>query len=139
MSFMSSSLLPQQYPACLVRLIWMVLGMGGRWPYSYNREGCCFLDLFSTARNIVVLLPSSFFSIHLLSVYVAHPYRSIDTTTGWKKLRFILSDRSDHHMTDNQSIAVHAFASRVLMSLSVDETLFPRYVILSTSFRELAF
>ena len=29
-------------------------------------------------------------------------------------------------MTDDLSKAVHAFASRVLMSLSVDETLFPR-------------
>ena len=29
-------------------------------------------------------------------------------------------------MTDNLSIAVHAFASRVLMSLTVDETLLPR-------------
>ena len=29
-------------------------------------------------------------------------------------------------MTDSQSIAVHYFASRVLMSVSVDETLFPR-------------
>ena len=29
-------------------------------------------------------------------------------------------------MTDSQSIAAHAFASRVLMSVSVDETLFPR-------------
>ena len=29
-------------------------------------------------------------------------------------------------MTDNLSIAIHAFASRVLMSVSVDETLLPR-------------
>ena len=29
-------------------------------------------------------------------------------------------------MTDSLSIAVHAFASRVLMSFSVDETLLPR-------------
>ena len=29
-------------------------------------------------------------------------------------------------MTDSLSIAVHAFASRVLMSVSVDETLLPR-------------
>ena len=36
-------------------------------------------------------------------------------------------------------LAVHAFASRVLMSLSVDETLLPRLVNLSTSFRELPF
>ena len=39
-------------------------------------------------------------------------------------------------MTDNISIAVNAFASRVLMSFFVDETLLPKYVNLSTSFKE---
>ena len=29
-------------------------------------------------------------------------------------------------MTDSLSLAAHVFASRVLMSISVDETLFPR-------------
>ena len=38
-------------------------------------------------------------------------------------------------MIDSLSIAVHAFVSRVSMSFSVDETLLPRYVNLSTSFR----
>ena len=33
-SLMSSSLLLQQYPACLVRLTWIVFVIGGRWPYS---------------------------------------------------------------------------------------------------------
>ena len=47
---------------------------------------------------------------------------------------FFLSDRSDLYMTDSQSLAVDAFASRVLISFSVDETLLPRYVNLSTSF-----
>ena len=52
-----------------------------------------------------------------------------------KKLRFILSVTSDFHMTDSLSIAVHAFASRMLMSFSVDETLFPSLVNLSTSLK----
>ena len=30
---MSSSLILQQCPACLVRLTWIVFVMGGRWPY----------------------------------------------------------------------------------------------------------
>ena len=34
-SLMSSSLLLQQCPACLVRLILIVFVMGGRWPYSF--------------------------------------------------------------------------------------------------------
>ena len=42
-------------------------------------------------------------------------------------------------MTDRLLIAVRAFASRVSMSVSVDETLLPRLVNLSTSFRELPF
>ena len=47
-------------------------------------------------------------------------------TAAWKKLCFILSVRSDFHMTDSLLIAVHAFANYVLMSVSVDETLLPR-------------
>ena len=34
-SLVSSSLLLQQCPACLVRLTWIVFVMGGRWPYSW--------------------------------------------------------------------------------------------------------
>ena len=34
-SLMSSSLLLQQCPACLVRLTWIVFVIGGRWPYIY--------------------------------------------------------------------------------------------------------
>ena len=93
MSLIISSLLLQHWPACLVRLTWIVFVMGGKWPSS-----CCFV----------------------------HPYGSIDATAAWKKLRFISSVRSDFHMTDSLSIAVHAFASCVLMSVSVDETLLPR-------------
>ena len=64
--------------------------------------------------------------MRLVIVHVVHPYSSIDTSAAWKKLRFILSVRSDFHMTDSLLIAVHAFVSRVLMSVSVDETVLPR-------------
>ena len=53
-SLMSSSLLLQQCPACLVRLTWIVFVMGGRWPYSWCFVGCCRQDLFIIARNILV-------------------------------------------------------------------------------------
>ena len=43
-SLMSSSLLLQQCPACLVRLTWIVFVIGGRWPYSWCLVGCCCLD-----------------------------------------------------------------------------------------------
>ena len=56
---------------------------------------------------------SSFFSIHLIGVHVEHAYNSIDATAAWKKMRFILSVRSDLHMTDSLLVAVDAFASRV--------------------------
>ena len=53
-SLMSSSLLLQQCPACLVRLTWIVFVMGGKWPYSCCFVGCCLQDLFNIARSILV-------------------------------------------------------------------------------------
>ena len=66
------------------------------------------------------------FSIRLVSVHEVHPYSSIATTAAWKNLRFILSVSFDFHMTESLSMGVHAFASRVSLSVSVDETLLPR-------------
>ena len=40
-SLMSSSLLLQQCPACLVRLTGIVFVMGGKWPYSWCLVECC--------------------------------------------------------------------------------------------------
>ena len=51
---MSSSLLFEQCPACLVRLILIVFVMGGRWPYSCFFVGCCLRDLFKIARSVNV-------------------------------------------------------------------------------------
>ena len=45
-SLLSSSLLLQQCPACLVRLTWIVFVMEGRWPYSWCFVGCYLQDLF---------------------------------------------------------------------------------------------
>ena len=44
---------------------------GGKWPYSCCFVGCCLQDFFNIACSILVQLPSSFFSIHLV-VYVVH-------------------------------------------------------------------
>ena len=46
-SLMSSSLLLQHCPACLVRLTWIVFVMGGRWLYSWCLVRCCRQDLFN--------------------------------------------------------------------------------------------
>ena len=43
-SLMSSSLLLQQCPACLVRLTCIVFVMGGWWPYSWCLVECCRQD-----------------------------------------------------------------------------------------------
>ena len=53
-SLMSSPLLLQQCPACLVRLTCIDFVMGGRWPYSWCLVGYCRQDLFNIARNILV-------------------------------------------------------------------------------------
>ena len=84
------------------------------------------LYLFNIACSILVQFPSWFFFIHLVNVHVVHPCSRIDATATWKKLRFILSDRSDFHIIDNLSIAVHVFVSRILMSFWVGEMLLPR-------------
>ena len=54
MLLMSLSLLFLQYPACLVRLIWIVCEIGSKWSYSYCFVGCYFQDLLKTAHNILV-------------------------------------------------------------------------------------
>ena len=51
-SLMSSSLLLQQCPACLVRRTCIVFVMGGKCPYSWSLVGCCRQDLFNTALKI---------------------------------------------------------------------------------------
>ena len=45
-SLMSSSLLLQQCPACLVCLTWIVFVTGGRWRYIWSFVGCCCQDLY---------------------------------------------------------------------------------------------
>ena len=63
------------------------------------------------------------------------PNISTDTATAGKYSSFDLSERFDFHMVVNPSIAVYAHVS----SLSVDETLLPRYMNWPISFRSLAF
>ena len=48
---MSSSLLLQQRPACLVSLTSIVSVMGGRWLYNYCFVRCCLQDLCNIARS----------------------------------------------------------------------------------------
>ena len=50
-SLMSTSLLLQQCPACLVRLTWIAFVIGGRWPYSWWLVGYCRQDVMNLVAN----------------------------------------------------------------------------------------
>ena len=108
-------------------------------PYCGCFVGCCFQDLFETARCILMNFLSGFFSDRFVKVYVVHPYNRSDTATTWKDFNFILSAILNVYMADNQSIAVHAFPMHLLTFLSVDEILLPRDVNWSTNFSGLSF
>ena len=73
-----------------------------------------------------------FFFMHFVGVQVVHLYSSTDKTIAWMK-----SQRCYFHVTDNLSMTVYAFARCMKKSLSVDETLLPRYVNLSFDFSVL--
>ena len=88
-SLMNSSLLLEQWPACLVRLILIVFVMGGWWPCSCCWVGRCLQDLFNIARRILFELPSKLNSAPLESVlYKMIPFRSDDARllAIWKEV-----------------------------------------------------
>ena len=137
-SLMSSFLLLPEFPAWLARLIWRVLKIGSRsrivaelWDFSSR---ICLIRLTVFLCNCCQA-----FSLYAQSASMWTIHRVVWARLLPKKLRFILSERSDLYITDSLLIAVHAFASRVFMSFSVDEMLLRRYVNLSTSFRESFF
>ena len=99
--------------------------------------GYCFHVLFKTARSILVQVPSNVFSRRFVMVQMVQPYSSTDITTTLKNCRFRLSASSDFHMTYNLFVASNASPIRVLISLSVDEILLPRYMNCSTGLRGL--
>ena len=105
-SLMSSSLLLQQCPACLVRLTWIGFLIGGWWPYSWCFVGCCIQNWFNIAHSILVWFPSSFFSCRFVSVQVVHPHSSIDTTTALKKLRYKKKKTSEEVKGCNGQLAL---------------------------------
>ena len=91
-------------------------------------------DLFNIARTFLCNFRQAFFSKRLV-----YPYNRIDTITAWKELCFILSDKFDFHMINNLLIAVHAFASRILMSFSVEETLVHSKLLGTTNIHTTAY
>ena len=101
-------------------------------PYSFNFSinilGKCIDSSWNGSNSTTTI-----------SIHVVHPYSRINTTATWTIFCFTLSDRSDFHMIDIQSIAVYAFARCTFMSFSVKETLLLWYVNLFTNFREQPF
>ena len=96
-SIMSSFLLPQPCPAYFVRLIWMVLEIGGKWRYSCCFVKCCFQDLLNIARSILVQLLSSFFSMYALSasVWCIHKVVLTQSLLGINSVRFYWIDQTN--------------------------------------------
>ena len=86
----------------------MVCEMGGKWPLS-----CGSYQVF-------------FFSGRFVRVHGVQSYSNTYMATAWKKSRFIWSERSDFHIVDNLSMAVHALLILMLTFLSVDEILLQR-------------
>ena len=69
-SLMSSSLLLQQCPACLVRLTWIVFVIGGRSPYSWCLVGCCCQDLLRIARSIYTRMLRAILNKYILTLLI---------------------------------------------------------------------
>ena len=100
---------------------------------------CGMLLAWFVQKNTVFLSSSHLaFPLGVLLVQMEQLYSGTDTATTWKKFPFILSEMPDFHWNDNMSIAVHAFPIFMLISLSVDEILLPRYVNRSIEFRGLS-
>ena len=110
---MSWSPLLQRCPLCLFRLTCIVSVMGSRTTATLSGVASRTSSVLRAA--FLCNCCQAIFSVRLVSVHVVHPYTSIDTTAAWEKLRFILSVRTDSHMTGSLSIAVDAFAGHVLM------------------------
>ena len=124
----------QENLACsksLIRFIWMVCVMGGKWPYNCSFAGDCFQNSFKTAHSILM----HFFSKCFVRVHEVLPYNNTNTTTALKISRLISRSfiwkiifSNDFQMIDNQSMAFCGFSMRMLTQLSVDEILLPMYV-----------
>ena len=67
---MSSYLILQQCPACLVRLTCIVFVMGGKWPYSWCLVGCCRQDLFKQMFDYNNY--GNFYILHSLLTNISH-------------------------------------------------------------------
>ena len=96
------------------------------WFLRWEVSGCTTVVLWGVASRIDSKQAFSPYGL-LVSIWCIHTVVIILLQFG-KKSCFILLDSPDFHMIDNLSIAVHAFARGMLISISVDEMLLTRYV-----------
>ena len=78
-SLMSSSLLLQQCPACLVRLTCIVFVIGGKWPYSWCLVWCCQKNYIYTSCHAISTDIHDILSPHLP---IIHCFRQILMATS---------------------------------------------------------
>ena len=80
-SLMSLSLFLQQCPACLVRLTWIVLVMGGRWPHSWYFWGVaartCSILLSAFLCNCRLAFSPAFLLASKLCIHTAVSIRPL--------------------------------------------------------------
>ena len=69
-SYIGSSLLLQKCPACLVRLIWMVLEIESKWPYTYSFVGCCFWGFRKITRTLTQTMCPKCVALCMVYIYV---------------------------------------------------------------------
>ena len=101
-------------------LIGIVLVMCGRGPYCGSFGGCSFQVFFFKYSSLhPCALPLSVFCIRLISAQVVHPFNSYGYACCLEKMRSILSDKSDFHITEILSIAIHTFTSSSVISFSI--------------------
>ena len=113
---------------------------------SASINNCYFMGVLlpefvhnSTQHPCVFYVSHFFLQTFRLRVQAVQPYSSTDNTSLWMNSCFVLSEISDFQLVDNLSVAVYAFPMCMLMSLSVDEILLPRYMNWSTNFKFLTF
>ena len=110
-SLMSSSLLLQQWPVCLVRLIWIVFMIGGRWPLSWCFVGCCRQDLFKVlnewiaikfvVKNYIYLkinfnLVFNSIICHVNCITERKPLKNDENTIWWEVKTWVRKIRKSH-------------------------------------------
>ena len=79
------------------------------------------------------------FAVLIKTFLQALHYCNTYTATAGKNTRFILLEKSDLHVVDDLSIAVHILLMRILTLLSVDVILLPGWITRSTNFKGLTF